>query len=139
MAHIFTLPETNISPAKKPSQKETHLPTLVFQVFSLPEGMYTWIFLLRVKVVPCHTKATTTKREFSSITYLEDPGILIYIYIFIYIHIYGMAVYYKPFRGIIFHKPIRIRFPVIHWNVRKSMAVRLPALNLRTPLPETRP
>lgn len=32
------------------------------------------------------------------------------------------------FKGIIFHKPIRIRFPVIHWNVRKSMAVRLPAL-----------
>ena len=28
----FTLPETNIAPVRRPSQKETHLPTPVFQV-----------------------------------------------------------------------------------------------------------
>ena len=29
---IDTLPETNIAPENRPSQKETHLPTAVFQV-----------------------------------------------------------------------------------------------------------
>ena len=32
MAIIFTLPETNIAPARKPSQKDTSLPTIQCQM-----------------------------------------------------------------------------------------------------------
>ncbi len=43
----FTLPEANIAPARKLSQKETSLPTIHFQVrvFSFREGIAGWFKL----------------------------------------------------------------------------------------------
>ena len=42
---IITLPKTSIAPENRPSQKETHLPTIHFQVlwFSFREGSWSWL------------------------------------------------------------------------------------------------